>query len=291
MGICSLGALHYFHVLGEYDPTTVKIYAGTSIGSVISLLLVCGYHPYEIFMKMREDKNIFKSKDINNILDIFESGILSNDSLSDELTKLVEAKFGKVLSLQELYDKTKKTLIIPVTNVSKMRCEYYSYKTKPNISCVKAVMLSSNVPVLFKRDKLDDEYIVDGGLTDNFPLQHIDDGIMNILGIATLGRTNLVNPSNFSLGDDNFLSYYTKLLQLPAMANMSIRCKSHSKNTKVIIIESPENTRMPIDFTLSVEKIDKMFLRGYTIAEYERESIDLCVSVEEYDSGNYLNEI
>ncbi len=52
------------------------------------------------------------------------------------IRKLVESKLGFIPTLEELYEMTNKVIIITVSNITKMKCEYYSYKTKPNLSCV-----------------------------------------------------------------------------------------------------------------------------------------------------------
>ena len=58
-GLAQLGALHYFWENGQLDHQSITHYAGASVGSLISLLLVCGYTPFEIWTHVYGVDSIF----------------------------------------------------------------------------------------------------------------------------------------------------------------------------------------------------------------------------------------
>src|SRR5579862_6285185 len=101
-GLFTLGALQYYYEKKLIDE--VEIYAGTSIGSVICLLLVCEYTPMELFTKIFSVEYFFDILDFNTISDIIQfMGVMSIDRFTDKLKELVEDKFGCIPTLLELY--------------------------------------------------------------------------------------------------------------------------------------------------------------------------------------------
>ena len=58
-GVAQLGALHYFWENGQLNYQSITHYAGASVGSLISLLLVCGYTPFEIWTHVYGIDSIF----------------------------------------------------------------------------------------------------------------------------------------------------------------------------------------------------------------------------------------
>lgn len=256
-GLFTLGALQYYYEKKLID--NVDIYAGTSIGAVICLLLVCGYTPMELFTKIFSVEYFFDILDFNTISDIIQfMGVMSIDRFTDKLKELIEEKFGCIPTLIELYELTRKTLVITVSNITKMKCEYYTYLTQPDLNCLDAIKYSCNLPLIFKSITYDGEYIADGGLMDNFPLQHVDDGKMKILGIISLG-------SDFSMSEAKFIGYFYRIMSLPMNSNTELRCKLVGVNTTLIKITN--NDTPLFHFTIKSEKKMEMFLHGYKASE------------------------
>lgn len=261
-GLLTLGALQYYYENKKYNPEKVHTYVGTSIGSAINLLLVCGYTPIEIFTEIYKTDNFFTIDDYNNIKGIINyMGLMTIKNFALRIRKLVESKLGFIPTLEELYEMTNKVIIITVSNITKMKCEYYSYKTKPNLSCVDAVKLSCNLPLIFQRIKYQNNFICDGGLMDNFPIKFIDDGKSKILAIMTIGL-------DFSQDDNYFIGYFMRLLFMPAYANMALRCELCGDNTTLVKIEWIQNSSV-FQTTMDTNKKMDMFLYGFRTAQYK----------------------
>lgn len=257
-GILSLGALHYEYQKGLYDPNTVDIYAGTSIGSVISLLLICGYLPMEIFAQVYSLNHFFDLNNCGSIWDIVRyMGLISIDVFVNRIEEMVLYKLDKIPTLKELKDLTQKTLVVAVSNVTKVKCEYLTYKTRPDISCVDAVIQSCNLPIIFHSILHEGSWMVDGGLVDNFPLKYIDDGVSKILGIVTTGIDT-------SLPDNKFIGYFYRILMMPIHSNTELRCALAKDNTNLIkIVRNKSSLKL---FSISCDDKMKMFWGGYTEA-------------------------
>jgi predicted acylesterase/phospholipase RssA len=264
-GILTLGALHYYYEKGIYEYNHVHTYSATSVGTAISLLLICGYSPMDIFMEVRSASSLFSIPSNISILDITKNmGVLSITSFSDRVKDLVIAKIGHIPTLLELYSLTNKTLIATASNVSKMRAEYYRYNTHPDMSALLSTELSCCLPIIFHRIKYNNDYISDGGLTDNFPTKYVDDGIKKILAITCSYDED--NKDNNDCGDEGFLEYFYKLMFLPMKVNNQLRMKTCGQNISLVKIKYTANT---FESGMSEEKKLDMFMAGYQTAEYK----------------------
>ncbi len=254
-GIIQLGALHYFYEKGLYDQKTVHTYSGTSIGSVISLLLICGYTPMDIFSSVYTTNKFFKAEDSLSLWDIMEKrGLLSINSFIDIISNLVKEKMGKVPTLKQLHEKTGKTLYVVAANISSVKAEYFSYKTHPSLSCIDAIKMSASLPLLFPCVEYNGNCYVDGGLADGFPIHHIDDGKSLTLGIVVYGVDR-------SLKEDTLMGYIYRLINLPINTITKLRCKNLGSNVTLVEIDCGD---IPvIQFSMSSEKKMEMFLKGY----------------------------
>jgi len=168
-GISFIGALQ---ALKEFDIlNSIKIFAGTSIGSLILLLIVIGYSPNELY----EFVKIFDFSKLNicdiNIL-ITKYGLNDGNIVIEILNNFLTKKnYNKDITFKELYDKTNKELIITTTNINKRCCEYLSYKNYPNLSVVMAVRMSISLPLIFTPVKYNNNLYVDGSCMDNLPIE------------------------------------------------------------------------------------------------------------------------
>lgn len=261
-GLLTLGALQYYYEKGHFNMNKVEIYCGTSIGAVISLLLICGYPPLDIFTEIYKTANFFEIPENVQVTDLVHNmGILPIEAFTKKIKDMIENKFGNVPTLLELKELTGKTLIATASNITKMRCEYYSPDTYPNLSCLRAVELSSSLPILFQRIRHKGDYITDGGLMDNFPLMHVDDGISPILAIAISKEYEDISFPE----DDEFIGYFHRLIMLPMWANIEAKLKTFSWNTTLVVIKYKERAV----FEINVNNCGKLqfFLLGYQTAE------------------------
>ena len=265
-GIGELGSLHYYHEKGELDMDKIKVYASTSIGSVISLLMICGYKPTEIFTKAYTLSNIIP---MPGLVEIYEGvknyGIMSIDPLIDIVKDMVLAKIKKIPSLQELYEITGKVLVVSIGNVSKIKGEWYSRYNRPNLSCLDAIKMSCNLPIIFKRIKYNGDYIIDGGFTDNFPSECPElRACKKILGIAVLSK------SFFAAEEEGAFSYPYNILLMCVMNTLNVRLKHiASSNDKITLVRLNFGNASILEFGVSSEKKMEMFMKGYEEAKIE----------------------
>lgn len=185
-GFQILGALHILEVEGYL--TKVKGYAGSSIGAMISLLLVCGYKPHQI-IAIACSTSIFT--DFANITSVGDKitemkslyGVTSTSFIRKKLEQAIIDKYGRVPSLQELWLITGLEFWTVSYDLDREQSDYISHKTYPDMDAITAVLLSINIPLIFYRLTYQDRTYIDGAFCDPLPILPFDDGTKAILAI------------------------------------------------------------------------------------------------------------
>lgn len=268
-GILHLGVLHYYYECGLYNPECVTDYSGTSIGSVISLLLVCGYTPMEIFKEIYDMDSFFTLGDCNGFFAAIQnSGLLNINRFADKIAELVKKKLGCVPSLKKLRKLSSKSLYISATNVTTMLEDIYSYKTTPKLNCIDAIKISCSLPLIFQKLKYNDNNVVDGGLINNCPWEYLPKTSKNILNVVICG-------SDTSLDDDTHLGYLYRLMIISINALTRLRCQIAPPHVKTLKVNFPGP--QILHFRMNSGDKMKMFMKGYNTAKEEQRRYFLYV--------------
>lgn len=254
-GLLSLGALQCYDEARKLDD--IDTFAGTSIGSVICLLLCLGYTPMHILIcACKEDiTRDFRGVDITNMFSEF--GVVEPITLFNVLESMILNKMGKIPTFKELYVCTEKNLVMCTYNLTKKRLEYLSHDTHPNMCVMEAVRLSCNIPFLFPRLEYEGCLYIDGGIADDFPVNHMDDGDRIILGIYT--------PYSDKMGDRVSLSdYIYDVIHAPIKEIRKLRNDQLSDNVDVITLISEVKT---LQFDIGLKEKQDRFYDGYRQAK------------------------
>lgn len=189
-GVKGVALLGCVEVLERYDMLkSIKNYIGCSIGSVVSLMLVCNYSytelkdfVYTFVLNEINEKQI----DVNNMFGIFTTYGLDNGSIIYSIVdKLLTLKNLDVnISFMSLTKKTGKNLIITGANISDSQYEYFSVDTTPDMSIKTAIRISTSYPIIFTPVIYNEKYYVDAGLYNNFPLQYFLNNVNTTIGIS-----------------------------------------------------------------------------------------------------------
>ena len=273
-GFSHLGALHYFSTNNLIN--NVNTYVGTSVGSMICFLLIIGYKPIEIFNHLKDiDFNLLIP---NNGLDIprliKEFGLSSIDGILNEIEKLTLKKLEFVPSLEELYELTKKDLIITTYNLTKQQIEYKTRHTDKDLSCLDAIKLSSSIPIIFDKCVYDKCIYIDGGLVDNFPIewtdnyinssQYIDKNIDKMISTwDNILSTNKILGINIRYDEkdyemNNLINYLIAILSISHKINKK-KSKEYSSNNVEIYNIPPLGGITELSVQADSQSILKMF--------------------------------
>lgn len=172
-GISYIGALDYLIEEKLINLNNIKNYVGTSVGAFFLFMILIGY----------------SIKDINQIIinlnfskfetNIKIEGILENYGINDGSKILYMLKFFLKkkfniddITFLELYTNHAKNFVVIGTNFSYGHEEVFNYINTPNMSIITAIRISISVPLIFTPVLYNDNYYVDGALTNMFPINH-----------------------------------------------------------------------------------------------------------------------
>jgi predicted acylesterase/phospholipase RssA len=255
-GYIHLGALHFLH---QYKHLRLKpkFYAGTSVGSLICVLLIMGYTALEIFQYLNSNDLLEKLKpdifmSINDVMCNY--GVIKTDVLLEFIEQMILAKEKRVYTFQELYDEEGIFFACAAYNMNTCKKEYFNMETTPNMSITKAASLSSTVPMVFRASEYQGQLYVDGGVFDNSPLLH--------LRKYCPGRILTLN-FNYVIVDPvkqpNFVEYVKRLVMLP----LFIQDKQKSCD-QVDVVHFDVNFDSENLLYLEMKNRIQMFVDGYS---------------------------
>ncbi len=274
--IAQLGVTHFYHELGVLDPEYATDFAGTSAGSIITLLLACGYSPMEIFTEVYSIHNFFKpGSGSANFFDVIKDfGLISIKPAFELVENMIVRKLGKIPTLRELFLERGKRYYATAVNLSKMRLEYFTPERNPGLKVTDAAKISSGLPFIFQRTKYRGDYYVDGGLGDNFPIEAINPEGKKILGVTVTG-TDKIDVEGAST-EMSFISYCTRIVLFPI--NMMTHLRSRNLDGHNLTLVSINMDDIPtLQFVIPSEKKMEMFMRGYSDAKREHRKVKIFV--------------
>ncbi|MFW6218654.1 MAG: patatin-like phospholipase family protein [Bacteroidota bacterium] len=158
-GYAHIGVLKALHEWG-IKPDVVS---GVSAGSIIGAFYCDGYSPEEI-------EEILSNKKMMEFIKLStpKCGFMEMTGLKLTLKKNLRSK---------KFDQLQKPLWITATNYCTGETEYIN---KGEI--LDAIIASSSIPVVFKPHKINNNYYIDGGITNNFPLEPVSEKCNHLIG-------------------------------------------------------------------------------------------------------------
>lgn len=275
-GIGIVGAINCIENEGfEFD----KI-AGCSAGAVIAAFISAGYSSKEI-RKMLTEINFLKFMDKDNLqrLPVLGKplGIIKKQSLysGDYLEKFMDnlLKHKGISKFKDVYINGEYKLKIVASDITNKRLliipdDLHNYGIDPmEFSIAKAVRMSSSIPFYFKPVQLNTPsgvcYIVDGGITCNFPLTIFD--VASTPKWTTIGFRFELNPNDKNKPEKhNPLSFLFAVAQTMS-AKTTPEYLSEENISRSIII--PTCGIQVTDFNLTKEKSIELYKAGYKQAK------------------------
>lgn len=262
-GFCTLGALQYIQDSKKVDLEKIKYYIGTSIGSMISFFISIGYTPIELMVYLCSN-NVFESLKLNKFGEIFTGdGIYNYSTINSHLKEMTISKIKYIPTLKELKDNFNKEIRVCTYNFTKQEKEYIDYTNHPDLSCLDALRISSNLPFIFNEFIYKDNEYLDGGVIENFPIGGID--IKNIKSIGV----NLKDKLSISKDDSNKINKIIDKIYNILLISKIIQEKEDIEKAKndmdIIEIEVPD--LKIYKFSLSHAEKLELFSLGYNNAK------------------------
>jgi NTE family protein len=254
-GIITLGALQY--IKENFLLEKVNTYIGTSSGAIISYLLIIGYTPIDLIVYLCVNQLLEKLQNLNIVSMVNGNGASSFSNIYEQLEKMTITKIGILPTLKDLYNKFGKKLIIVTYNLTDNKTEYLSHETNPDLPCLIALRMSSNLPFIFENFQYENKLYIDGGISNNFAIDIGEKEGKQILGLV-------ISLDNEVFTNMDIIEYMYKVLMIPAEQLLQSKLEKVNKDKCKIIKLSYSNINI-FDFHIDYKiKLD-MFSRGYQI--------------------------
>jgi predicted acylesterase/phospholipase RssA len=259
------GGIKGFYILGAVQALldsgkiqNIQTYVGTSIGAIIGYLLAIGYTPVEILVSLHTHKWLDKIQYFDLVTMMDGRGATSFLHIHDALEKLSIEKIGKLVTLGKLREEYGKTLVCVAYNMTQCKTEYIGPDNYPDLPCIIALRMSANVPLVFDRFRYMDNFYIDGGMTDNFPIQKGDEIGQKVIGI----NLRLPEQSLKDIPEQGILSYFLKILMIPGIYYTKQKIDNVSDKCTIYDVVTDDATN-PLDFAVKSKNRLEMFSKGY----------------------------
>lgn len=253
-GIILLGALQYAD--DNFLLSNINTYVGTSAGALSAYLLAIGYKPIEIMARLCTEKILDNMKYFDVVSMMKGAGFTSYSHIDKQLEKMSIEKINKIPTLLELYDMFKKKLICVAYNLTKNQEEILSYETHPDMSCLTALRMTSNIPFVFEQFEYEESMYIDGGISNNFPIDIGDKYGTKILGLV------LNKFSHDFKNSTSVIENITQLLFIPI--NQSVINRINSASNKCTIIKLEYDKTSFLNFNIDTYAKLEMFSSGFS---------------------------
>jgi len=191
-----LGALKYLINYNYIDMNKIHTFIGCSGGAILAYLLAMNYQVNNIIYFITiNDLNFIKDMYINNLF--YNYGIDKGEKIMYLITFFLKKKFNKDdITFMELYKLTNNNLIINGTKIVNNKTEevIFNKDNTPNMSVLSAIRISISIPIIYTPVYYDNNYYIDGAISNFFPYNHCN--IDTTLGLC-MNTINLINPLHF----------------------------------------------------------------------------------------------
>lgn len=196
-GFAYLGALGYLADQGILN--SIKRIGGTSIGSVISLLIACGMKIEDIYLKSDEflmpEYNIPEFRGFS--LESIPKSIFTFDGMRRVLSSILIDKFGYIPTMKSFMKATgieyraATTSLDPSTPTFR-ELRIISPSSDPDLSVIDAAIASCAIPFIFERIELDGFQHIDGAFFSPCPFNLFEEG--RKISVYVLNGKSMTSP-------------------------------------------------------------------------------------------------
>lgn len=253
-GFILLGALEYLKNQCVLDKVTH--YIATSIGAIISYLLIIGYKPSDIIIQFIQQKYFDKIKSPSFVRIFNGDGCFDFEDFNKILIELTLKKRENIPTLKELHNEYNIRLSVITFNYSKKKEEKVCHDSFPNLCILDALRMTSNIPIVFSNFSFQNNYYFDGFITNNFPVDYIQESDIAI-GL---------NLSDASWEEEDNLDFWKIIWNLFFIPLYHLQfIKTSGKNCNIINLNY--NKYSSLKYRLKPKDMLNMFSEGFSNIE------------------------
>lgn len=268
-GFCYLGTVSALIDKEIIHLDNINEYIGTSIGSIISVMLSIGYEPKELYSKMI-DYDMNKLQNINiEILTKFY-GIDNGNNIINFMKELIKKKIdNSEITLKELYHLTQKKVTLVTTCLTTRETVYLNYETFPDLKVYHAIRLSISIPLLFSCPEFKGKRYTDGSVSMDYPIKYYHDtyGHTNDVIGMIMTKVNLYEQDKH---DIETIEDFVKSVFNCFMKKIN-KLEIGNYKDRTIVIDTGDFSS--IDFNIGLSNKEKLFNIGY-------DSLNICSTID-----------
>ena len=194
-GVKAIAHLGAIKALEERGFRCVKA-AGSSAGAIVASLLIVGYNADEL-KEIIMNLDITKMKERENIIKVVQGlGLYSSSPLEEYLNSLYKNKDKQIY--RDLFDGIDYKLKVIGTDIIKrkqiiMPDDLSKYNINPHtFNIARSVVMSATYPLFYKPFKLNKTLVMDGSITNDFPLDVFEyNKKIPVIGFNLLGENQI----------------------------------------------------------------------------------------------------
>lgn len=218
-GFMFFGALKYLQEKEFWNIKNIKSIYCTSAGSLIGCLLSLNYNLNDIeeyIIKRPWDRlQPIEPESIVNVWN--EKGIVGESFFLNILKPLLSCvSLESEVTLKQFYEFNNIDLHIYTSKIKNgfFECIDMNHNTFPDLPLYKAISMSSAFPIAFKPNEFNNEYYIDGGLCNNFPLDScLNETACNKDEILAISYCNKDENEDYYVNENlNVLKYTLKII-------------------------------------------------------------------------------
>lgn len=284
-GLLCYGALKYLFENDFIHLDNIKSVYGTSAGAIIAAIVLLKYDwaTLDDYILKRPWSKVFKLEP-DNLFEMYTSkGLFQFDLVKELLEPLLTAKdLSEDITLQEFYEFNKIDFHCFTVEMNSFQKIDLNHKTHPDLSLIKALNMSSAVPLLFKPIIEEDKCYVDGGVLDNYPIDECmftqqckEDEVLGIKNKWTNNEHVINNEMNIFQYLQSSLSQMINHIRVNQNNTRSTPKRSIRYEVKCVCDKNLADYAKWFEYMTNGEKMKELIDEGKTYAElflnYENE--------------------
>ena len=245
----------------------VEAYIGSSVGSIISLLMIIGYSPktiQEVVVKL-DLKGIFENINSDDVLNFIDSfGICDPKILMKIIfTFMKKANVESNVTFEQLFNTYKKKLFVTGTCLNTHSIHLFSVESHPKMKVLDAIRISISIPFVFSPVKFENSLYIDGAylqccyVDEKYSKNSIVlDNFTSTPCISSLPSLSLWSYSLTVI--QSFMMHQHHVIQADILSKID-------QETSIYITIPVKCDKFSCDFSASEESKMEMFQDGYDI--------------------------
>jgi len=210
VGIKALGALQHLEQNGYWNINDIKTIYATSAGAIITVLLCLKFdwdtiNDYIIKRPWNEAYQLT----VNQIFEAYSKKGLFDKNIAEIFYKpFFNAKdISMEVTMREFFELCNIEIHLFSLDINNFKLEDISYLTHPELPLLKAIQMSSAIPILISPVFIDDKCYVDGGVACNYPINQCIAHAENTDEIFGIKNNYIKKEKNIVKNESTILEY------------------------------------------------------------------------------------